>query len=159
MHYVEVSRVLQVFRQYAPYQPLAMLFSLLFNRWVSSVGATERSLRLKRTGKTVMKAGTGWKRITETYSGQGGGPRGAKEIRNWVRKDPIARGLAGPATPVAPGPSVFHMWKRRIFSIFFGDLIFFCGWGSRKQASEVTEWTGSRTVDGDPHPSWDVETA
>lgn len=38
-----------------------------------------------------MKAGTGWKRTTETGSG---GPRGANEIRDWVRKDPIARGLA-----------------------------------------------------------------
>lgn len=58
-----------------------------------------------------------------------GGPVGANEIRNWIGKYPIARGLAGPATPVAPGPSVFHMWKRRIFSIFFGDLIFFVGGG------------------------------
>lgn len=38
-----------------------------------------------------MKVGTGWKRTTETGSG---GPRGANEIRDWVRKDPIARGLA-----------------------------------------------------------------
>lgn len=38
-----------------------------------------------------MKAGTGWKRTTET---RGGGPTGANEIRDWVRKDPIARGLA-----------------------------------------------------------------
>lgn len=39
-----------------------------------------------------MKAGTGWKRTTEICSG--GGPRGANEIRDWVRKDPIAHGLA-----------------------------------------------------------------
>lgn len=41
-----------------------------------------------------MKAGTGWKRTTETCGGGGGGPRGANEIRDWVEKDPIARGLA-----------------------------------------------------------------
>lgn len=58
-------------------------------------------------------------------------------------KDPIARGLAAQPPQWQPGPSVFHMWKRRIFSIFFGDSIytFFCGLGSRKQASEVTVWT------------------
>lgn len=56
------------------------------------------------------------------------------------REGSNSTGSRSPAAPVAPGPSVFHMWKRRIFSIFFGDLIFFCGWGSRKQASEVTVW-------------------
>ena len=108
------------------YLPLKVSFLSFFDRWVSSVGATERSSRLKRTGRTVMKAGTGWKRTTETGSR---GPRGANEIRDWVKKDPIARGSHSPAAPVAPDPSVFHMWKRRIFSIFFGDLIFFVGGG------------------------------
>lgn len=80
-----------------------------------------------------MKAGTGWKRTTETCGE--GGPRGANEIRDWVGKDPIAQGLArSPAAPLAPVHLVFHMWKRGIyiyiFSIFFGDLIFFRGrWG------------------------------
>lgn len=49
--------------------------SLSFSdRWDFSVGATERSLRLKRTGRTVMKAGTGWKRTTETCGQEGGVP-------------------------------------------------------------------------------------
>lgn len=80
-----------------------------------------------------MKAGTGWKRTIETCGE--GGPRGANEIRDWVGKDPIAQGLArSPAAPLAPVHLVFHMWKRGIyiyiFSIFFGDLIFFRGrWG------------------------------
>lgn len=89
-----------------------------------------------------MKAGTGWIRTTETYNGS---PRGASEIRDSVAKDPIAQGLSAQPPPVALGPSVFHMWKRRIFSIFFGDLIFWGGGGreSRKQASEVTRWLAS----------------
>lgn len=60
--------------------------------WDSSVGATEKLSRLRRTERTVMKAGTGWKRTTEAL--QNGGPRGANENRDWVRKDPMARGLA-----------------------------------------------------------------
>lgn len=39
-----------------------------------------------------MKVGTGWKRITETWSWGWEGPRGANAIKDWVKKDPIAMG-------------------------------------------------------------------
>lgn len=73
-----------------------------------------------------MKAGTGWKRTTETLKWS---PRGANEIRYWVKEDSIATGLTTQWPPVAPGPSVFHMWKRGIFSIFFGDFVLFSSYG------------------------------
>lgn len=120
-----------------------------------------------------MKVGTGWKRITETWGWGCGGPRGANAIKDWVRKDPIAMGSRSPAAPVALNPSVFHMWKRAIFSIFFGDLTFFCGWGSgflRWQCGlpedtccriqliwkDVTPSQRSVAADGDTHPCGDV---
>lgn len=78
-----------------------------------------------------MKAGTGWIRTTETCGE--GGPRGANEIRDWVGKDPTARGLAEPAAPLAPVHLVFHMWKRgtwiNILHIFWRPDIFWWGGG------------------------------
>lgn len=85
-----------------------------------------------------MKAGTGWKRTTETCGE--GGPRGANEIRDWVGKDPIARGLAAqlPHWHQSIRSSICGR-EESIFSIFFGDLIFFfVGGGPGKQAREVT---------------------
>lgn len=74
-----------------------------------------------------MKAGTGWKRTTETCGE--GGPRGANEIRDWVGKDPIARGLAAqlPHWHRSVRSSICGR-EESIFSIFFGDLIFFFLW-------------------------------
>lgn len=136
-----------------PRRNLTFSFPSFHDRWDSSAGTTESSLRPKRTGRTAMKAGTGWKRTTETCGE--GGPRGANEIRDWVEKDPIARGLArSPAAPLAPVHLVFHMWKRGIYiyryilHIFWRpDIFSWEVWGSlgesgrtisRERACEVT---------------------
>lgn len=108
-----------------------------------------------------------------------GGPTGADAIRDWVGKDPIAWGLAAQPPQWHQAPSVFHMWKRRIFSIFSGDLIiFFVGGGPGNRllrwqcglpedtccriqliSKEVTPRQRSVAVDGDPQPCGDVATA
>lgn len=67
-----------------------------------------------------------------------GGPRGANENRDWVRKDPMARGLA------AQLPHWHQALQSSICGIedyspyFWRPDFLFQGWGSRKQASEVT---------------------
>lgn len=69
-----------------------------------------------------------------------GGPRGANEIRDWVGKDPIAQGLAAqlPHWHQSIRSSICGR-EESIFSIFFGDLIFFfVGGAPGKQAREVT---------------------
>lgn len=70
----------------------------------------------------MTKAGTGWKRTTETCSG---GPAGANEIRDWVEKGPIARGLA--AQPPQWPCSLPYVEEKNILHIFW-RLFFFCVW-------------------------------
>lgn len=84
-----------------------------------------------------MKAGTGWKRTTETCGE--GGPRGANEIRDWVGKDPIARGLAAqlPHWHQSIRSSICGR-EESIFSIFFGDLMFFLWVGV--QENRLVRW-------------------
>lgn len=78
-------------------------------------------------------------------------------------------GSRSTAAPLAPGPSVFHMWNRRLFSIFLETWLFFQGWvrgRSRKQASEVTGGLAVEAtpiqqcgaVEWHPHPHRAVET-
>lgn len=70
-----------------------------------------------------MKAGTGWKRITETCSG---GPRGADAIRDWVGKDPIARGLSRPSgtrpfgLPYVEERNILHIFWRLVIFLWVG---------------------------------------
>lgn len=77
-----------------------------------------------------MKAGTGWTRTTETLKlcgrgEEGGGPRRASQIRDWVETDPVARGCRSPAAPVAPGPSCLsYVEEKFILHIFWRLCIF-----------------------------------
>lgn len=72
-----------------------------------------------------------------------GGPRGANEIRDWVKKDPIAWGFASPLThwPF----SIPYVEEKNILHIFWRLNIFY-GWGSRKQPSEVTVGLARETL-------------
>ncbi len=69
-----------------------------------------------------------------------GGPRGANEIRHWVGKDPIAWGLAA-QSPQWHQALQSSICGREDYSPYFLEIWYFLGgWGSRKQASEVTVW-------------------
>lgn len=69
---------------------------------------------------------------------QWGGPRGANEIRDWVGKDPIARGLAA-QLPHWHQALQSSICGREEYSPYFLETWYFL-WvgGSRKQACEVT---------------------
>lgn len=99
-------------------------------------------------------------------------------MRDWVRKDPIAQGLAAqwPQWHQAHQSSICG---REEYSPYFLETLYFfvlVGWWPRKQASEVIVWLArghlkrnsadlkegtpsqqSDTVDGDPHLYRDVE--
>lgn len=112
----------------------------------------------------MTKAGTGWKRTTETCSG---GPAGANEIRDWVEKGPIARGLA--AQPPQWPCSLPYVEEKNILHIFWRLFFFLCVGGIRLQkrhcglpedtCSGIRPARAELDVDGDPQPCRVVATA
>lgn len=90
--------------------------------WDSSVGATEKLSRLRRTERTVMKAGTGWKRTTEA-------------CRTGVPEEPMRieigsgriqwHGVSQHSCPTGTRPFSLPYVEEKIILHIFGDLTFF----------------------------------
>lgn len=150
-------------RQLQPTQPNTFFF--LFLSW--QLGFFRRRYReIIEAEKNRKDSDESWDWVEKNHWGlQCGGPRGANENRDWVRKDPMARGLAAqlPRWHPALQSSICGIedyspdfWRPNFF--FFPRL----GGGSRKQASEVTvglpvEGTPiqqSGAVEWHPHPHW-----
>lgn len=130
-------------------------FSSSHDSWDSSVGATEKLSRLKRTERTVRKAGTGWRRTTEACS------MGVPEepMRIEIGSGRIQwRGVSQRSCPTGTRPFSLPYVEEKIILHIFGDLtsFFFSRvWGGGGGGVQETGfWGDSGTpCGGNSHPA------